>query len=323
MPVDLSAQRLLPKNANDAARANLASVLNALERYGSRVGMNQPHRVGHYLTQISHESAWFRYDRELWGPTPAQKRYDEREDLGNTPERDGDGELYKGRTGIQITGKDNYRQFRDWCRSIGLNPPDFVADPDAVNTDPWEGLGPIWYWSTRNLNRYADTNDIEMITRRINGGLNGYADRLANYTRIGLILLGYGEGGAAIERFQATAKAKGTYDAAIDGIDGPRTRAAIHTALVALGTVRGTKPSPVTEEIAVAPKGSEKVAPLNAGLSLVGLGGVVTAMGDFLGGLHPMVQGGALVLIAAGAFVVWRDRASIAKAARAILRPSA
>ena len=66
-----------------------------------------------------------------------------------------------------------------------------------MNTDPWEGLGPIWYWDSGNptgesLNVYADEANHEMVTRRINGGLNGYADRLARYTRAALVLLGFG-----------------------------------------------------------------------------------------------------------------------------------
>ncbi len=52
-----------------------------------------------------------------------------------------------------------------------------------MNTDPWEGLGPLSYWSTRKLNRYADQGDVENITVKINGGLNGYDDRLALLAR--------------------------------------------------------------------------------------------------------------------------------------------
>lgn len=315
----LTVDQLVPLAHARADKANIASVVGALDKYGEKVGLDQPHRAVHFLAQIMHESGGFRYDREVWGPTPAQVRYDVREDLGNTPERDGDGALYKGRAGIQITGKSNYRQFRDWCRSLGLNPPDFVADPEAVNSDPWEGLAPIWYWSTRKLNRYADTNDIEMVTRRINGGLNGYADRLANYTRIGLKWIGYGVSKSEIERFQANAKSQGTYPGDVDGVDGPKTRAAIHKALVALGSTKAVKASPVTEDVPTPPKGAEKTAPLNAGLSLVGVGGVISATGDFLGGLHPIVQGGAVALIALGAFVLWQDRARIAKLARGMI----
>jgi lysozyme family protein len=74
---------------------------------------------------------------------------------------------------------------------------------------------------------------------------------------------------------------------------------------------------------AVPPKDAEKTAPLNTGLSLVGAGGVISGFGSFIAGLHPVVQGGALLLIAVGAFVLWRDRASIAKSAKAILRGQA
>jgi putative chitinase len=138
-----------------------------------------------------HESGDFRYDQEIWGSTPAQQRYDTRTDLGNTPERDGDGYLYRGRTGMQLTGKYNYRQFRDWCRAAGLACPDFVEDPDAVNTDPWEGLVPLFYWDTRGLNRWADEGDAETITKNINGGKNGLAGRFDRLARISLVLLGY------------------------------------------------------------------------------------------------------------------------------------
>ncbi len=90
------------------------------------------------------------------GPTDAQKRYDTRTDLGNTPQVDGDGKLYLGRTSGQLTGKGNYQAFCDWCVTRKLNPPDFVAKPDLLNNDPWEGLVPTWYWQSRNLNRWAD-----------------------------------------------------------------------------------------------------------------------------------------------------------------------
>ena len=98
-----------------------------------------------------------------------------------------------------------------------------------MNTDPWEGLGPVWYWDTRRLNRYADQGDFEMITRRINGGLNGYEDRCRRYTQIGLLALGYSPN--SVTRFQTDHGLKP------DGIPGPRTRAKIHELLTKLDTV--------------------------------------------------------------------------------------
>lgn len=87
--------------------SNIASVLVALGKYGDRFGMDRAHRPAQYCAQLMHESGDFRYDREIWGHLPAQQRCDTRTDLGNTPEKDGDGYLYRGRTGMQLTGNDN------------------------------------------------------------------------------------------------------------------------------------------------------------------------------------------------------------------------
>lgn len=209
---------------NQAQAANAKTVVDALNEHGAKFGLVSPHRLAHFLPQVMHESGNFVYDREIWGPTEAQVRYDVRADLGNTPAVDGDGKLYMGRTGIQITGKANYKAFRDWCRKSFGDVPDFVAEPGRVNEAPWEGLAPIWYWDKTKLNRYADENDIEMITRRINGGLNGYPDRLKKYDAVALVLLGYGP--RDIVKFQTD------NGLATDGVGGPRTRAVMHKALV-------------------------------------------------------------------------------------------
>lgn len=208
--------------------SNLQSALIALDQFGPGVGLDKPWRAAQYLAQLMHESGEFKFDRELWGPTPAQRRYDVRADLGNTTAADGDGYLYRGRGPIQITGKANYRYFTCWAREQfpKVDVPDFVKSPDAVLTDPWEGLGPIWYWARNNINRFADRGDVEMVTRTINGGLNGIADRLDLYTRTALVMLGYGP--TAVKRFQIDAGLK-----VADGIAGPATRAALHKALKA------------------------------------------------------------------------------------------
>lgn len=222
--------------AGVAANDNMRSFLEGISWGAEASGLTLPHRLAHYISQWSHESGGFRYDREIWGPTAAQERYDIRTDLGNTPERDGDGELYMGRTGGMITGRRNYRLFTAWARVLDPAAPDFEADPARVNTDPWEGLGPMWYWDTNRINRYADENDAEMVTHTINGGYNGLADRLTRYTRTALVLLGRGP--TDVRAFQeATAGLKA------DGIAGPRTRNALHAALVAAGTAPVTAPA--------------------------------------------------------------------------------
>ena len=213
-------------------RANATSVVVALNGYGPKVGLDRPHRLAQYLAQILHESGAFRYDHELWGPTPAQKRYEGRKDLGNV--RKGDGSRYRGRGPLQITGRSNYRAFSAWAKKIDPTAPNFEKNPDAVLTDPWEGLGPIWYWDSHGLNRYADDNNIEMITRRINGGLNGYADRLHWYVRAALVLLGYAP--ASVRQFQAEHPDAGQ----ADGIAGEKTRMALHRALEGANPYRET-----------------------------------------------------------------------------------
>lgn len=206
-----------------APNSNMQSVIAGLARAGVGAGLNRPHRLAMFLAQVAHESGGFKYDAEIWGNTAAQARYDTRTDLGNTAAADGDGYRYRGRGPIQLTGRDNYRAFTAWARSMDPRAPDFVADPDAVLTDPWEGLAPIWFWDRGGLNRYADQGDFLTVTRRINGGTNGLGDRERRYVQAALVLLGYSP--REVRRFQTDAGLKS------DGVAGPQTRAALHRAL--------------------------------------------------------------------------------------------
>ena len=209
-----------------ATNDNIRSIAHGLDTHGAAVGLDRPHRLAHYLSQLGHESASGRHDREVWDGKGAQARYDTREDLGNTPERDGDGYKYRGRTAMQITGKFNTTAFRNWCRARFSSVPDFVANPDAMNTDPWEGLGPIWYWSERGLNTLADSGSVPDVTQRINGGHNGLSGRKALYTRAALVLMDFGP--TDVREFQRVARI------AADGIAGPMTHRAMHAKLLQL-----------------------------------------------------------------------------------------
>lgn len=246
--------RLRAACMNKPNEKNMASMYTTFETMGDDLGLHLPHRAVHYFCQWMHESLDFRYDVEVWGPTSAQQRYEGRADLGNTVK--GDGYKFRGRTGAQLTGRANYTSFMQWAVSRYGSVPNFVGDPDKVNTDPWEGLVPMWYWTSGNptrksLNTLADRNDIEMITRRINGGLNGFTDRLERYRRLGLVVLGFDP--TAIDAFQAQAKAKGFYKGKVDGLDGPQTRAAIHAWLVDLSSAAKT-----IDAVALAPVVDEK-----------------------------------------------------------------
>lgn len=209
----------LAQLAGRPVNANMGSTIRGLlMRPG---GLSAPHRLACYLGQLAHESGRWVYDREIWGPTAAQTRYDTRTDLGNTAAKDGDGYRYRGRGPIQITGKANYEQFTVWARKVSASAPDFVASPDLVVTDPWEGLVAIWYWETRELDRLADRGDDFAITKTINGGFNGIADRVALTDAARVIL----SGAKDVRTFQAS------HSLTPDGAIGPITRGVLHRSL--------------------------------------------------------------------------------------------
>ena len=144
-----------------------------------------PEPLASFLAQIGPESASLRYVAEVWGPTPSQKRYEGRKDLGNI--EPGDGSRYRGRGLIQTTGRANYAAVRDRLRRrLGPEVPDFEAEPDLLEHIRWAVWSAADYWDWRGLNTLAASGaaaDFERITRRINGGLNGQPDRLARWKR--------------------------------------------------------------------------------------------------------------------------------------------
>lgn len=131
-----------------------------------RYGIDTNLRLCHLMAQLCHESAGLRTTEEY----ASGAAYEGRADLGNT--QPGDGTRYKGRGLIQLTGRANYRRIG---ARIGL---DLEGSPELAAEFPAALETALVYWADRRLNQYADADDSEMITRAINGGLNGYADRL-------------------------------------------------------------------------------------------------------------------------------------------------
>jgi putative chitinase len=133
--------------------------------------INTPVRMAAFLAQVGHESGGLHWLTELWGPTEAQRRYEGREDLGNV--QAGDGFKFRGRGLIQITGRHNYE-------GVGVAlATDFIADPDQLSEPEYAVRSAMWFWQSHGLNELADAGDFERITKIINGGLNGQAERLA------------------------------------------------------------------------------------------------------------------------------------------------
>ena len=147
-------------------------------------GVTTVRRAAMWCAQLGHESVGLRYMREIWGPTPAQRGYEGRVDLGNT--RPGDGKRFMGRGPIQVTGRHNYTSLSQWAHKEGLAPtPTFFVDNPTELEKPRHGfLGAVWYWTTqRPLNQLSDAGDLTGATRAINGGTNGINDRRARYNR--------------------------------------------------------------------------------------------------------------------------------------------
>lgn len=135
-----------------------------------------------WYAQVFHESGGLFYTEEI----ASGDAYDTRTDLGNTPEVDGDGRLYKGRSFIQVTGKSNYAKLSGWAFEHGYVPTRdwFVVHPDTLDDDEYAFLGVTWYWTTqRPMNALADARNLEGATRAVNGGLNGLDDRRNIYNR--------------------------------------------------------------------------------------------------------------------------------------------
>ncbi|UOQ53037.1 glycoside hydrolase family 19 protein [Hymenobacter cellulosivorans] len=122
-------------------------------------------RIAHFLAQIGHESVGLDAVREY----ASGAAYEGRKDLGNV--MPGDGVRFRGRGLIQITGRANYYAL---SQAFGV---DFVANPVLLEQPLYAALSAGWYWKGRGLNELADGNFFLTITKRINGGTNGLADR--------------------------------------------------------------------------------------------------------------------------------------------------
>lgn len=159
--------------------AKAATLIDAINQAMQEGNITTPQREAAFLAQIAHETGGFRWFREL-GSEAYFQRYDGRVDLGNI--RPGDGSRFRGRGFIQITGRTNYEKAG---AALGL---DLLNHPELAETPEVAARIAAWFWQSRDLNTYADRGDFITITRRINGGLNGLADREAYYERAKSVL---------------------------------------------------------------------------------------------------------------------------------------
>ncbi len=168
------------------ARRQAGVFVSALNAAMTNRKIDTPKRQAAFLAQVGHESSPLQYVRELGGDQYLSK-YDTgplAAKLGNTPAPDGDGQRYRGRGLIQITGHDNYLR----CSLALFGDERLLRTPELLELPQWAAESAAWFWSVNGLNGLADLEQFNTITRRINGGLNGLEDRLQLWARARAVL---------------------------------------------------------------------------------------------------------------------------------------
>ncbi|MGE8352819.1 MAG: glycoside hydrolase family 19 protein [Pseudomonas protegens] len=177
MPI--TTQQLLQILPNAGAKAGV--FVPALNAAMSKYAIITRLRMAAFIAQIGHESGQLQWVREL-GSDQYLSKYDTgtlAKRLGNTPEADGDGQKYRGRGLIQITGRANYEA----CSEALFSDARMINTPELLEVPVYAALSAGWFWQRAGLNSLADKGDFLTITKRINGGTNGLADREALYER--------------------------------------------------------------------------------------------------------------------------------------------
>ena len=185
-------------NAEQLAKLHIGPQwVDALNETFERFGIKSPNQQAAFIGQCGHECGNFKILEEnlnyraetlckLWPkrfPTlEFAKQYEKNprkiansvysNRMGNRDESSGDGYRFRGRGCIQLTGHANYFHAG---KALGV---DFVMEPDLIATPKFAALTAGWFWSTHGCNDAADRGDWTALTKKINGGTIGLADRI-------------------------------------------------------------------------------------------------------------------------------------------------
>ena len=158
--------RILSSIFPESTSKNRAKYVQHFNEYLSDYDITTRLRLCAYFAQIGHESGQLKYSEEI----ASGAAYEGRKDLGNI--NPGDGVKFKGRGLIQLTGRNNYQSI---SKTYNV---DFINNPELLATPEWAVKSSLWFWENNDLNIIADSGDFKKLTRKINGGLNGYDDRI-------------------------------------------------------------------------------------------------------------------------------------------------
>lgn len=190
-------QKICPKTKRSVLEKFIVPLQDTVEYYDIT---QNPKRLAAFLAQIAHESGGFNFVQEnlnysAKGLMTTFKKYFPTEDLakqyerkperianrvyanrmGNGDENSGDGWKFRGRGLIQLTGRHNYTKFAE---GLEMSIDDTVA---YLETPSGAVSSAGWFWDMNDLNKYCDSGDFVTLTKRINGGTIGLADRQHHY----------------------------------------------------------------------------------------------------------------------------------------------
>lgn len=166
----------------NALSSNISKYLPYLNELMPEFGITTQQRCAHFLAQVAQESGELRYNTEI----ASGKAYDTGRlavALGNTPAADGDGQKYKGRGLIQLTGTANYRNFNTYLHDVRKESVDVLKSPEKVAEPRYAVMVACWFFKTSGCLVLADKDDVRAVTKKVNGGYNGLQSRQAYLAR--------------------------------------------------------------------------------------------------------------------------------------------
>lgn len=165
MPWNITPELLRTVAGAPVSKSVTDGLVKYLPEYLDKYDIDTELELAHFLAQSAHESDHFRTLTEY----ASGSAYEGRRDLGNV--YPGDGRRYRGRGIFQLTGRANYAQM---SKRLGV---DLVNNPHLAATPEISVQTALEYWKTRNLGKWARQDNVEMVTKLINGGYNGLKQR--------------------------------------------------------------------------------------------------------------------------------------------------
>jgi len=183
--------------APNAPNKNVKEFVEVFNKWSGKFGITTALRAQHFISQCVHECAELRAFEEnlnysaqgllkvfpkYFNPTSAAQYARKPEKIanrvyanrmGNGNEASGDGWRFRGRGAIGTTGRSNYMDYASSEFCVG----DLMSHPEWLAKSPGCYKSAMYFWWKNGLNRIADSDDVNAVTRRVNGGYNGLDSR--------------------------------------------------------------------------------------------------------------------------------------------------